>query len=259
MVGNSALPNVARIAVARLLPTGALDTSFGGNGTGKRTFTFGGSDDRATSVLYASSIGILVGGYSKVGNNNFAMANLTSTGALAFTFGGGSGIVTTDLGGDDRAIAVLVTISPSKHRRIYLVGSSTTAPSGLNDFAVARYLANGSLDTKFADQGKVRVDFGKDDLARAAAVDSHLVIAGISQPQGGGPRQMAVTRMGWDGKLDASFGINGKVMTTFDSSPYPEVTGVTIQKDGKAVVAGSATVSTSGTGQDWKLVRYLVR
>src|SRR3989338_2487821 len=82
----------------------------------------------------------------------------TKAGELDKTFGAAkTGIVTTDLGGIDTAYALALQLDG----KIVIAGESD------NDFAVVRYLTNGSLDSSFGTGGKVTTDIGNIDSARA--------------------------------------------------------------------------------------------
>src|SRR5205807_1340610 len=62
----------------------------------------------------------------------------------------------------------------------------------------------------------------------------------------------AVARYNPDGSLDASFGTGGLVTTDF-ASGSDFASAVTLQPDGKIVVAGTAY---TGTGSDFAVARY---
>ena len=156
----------------------------------------------ATRPRTASRIGadgrVLAAGSTYNGSDtDFALARYKPTGALKTNFGTG-GIVTTDFGsGNDVANALLV----DANGKIVVVGSASNG-SDL-DFAVARYNADGSLDTSFDTDGKVTTDFGSgDDSARAVAVqpDGKLVVAGYAA--NGTDDDFAVARYNTDGSLD---------------------------------------------------------
>ncbi|MFN9917255.1 MAG: delta-60 repeat domain-containing protein, partial [Pirellulaceae bacterium] len=108
--------------------------SFGG-GDGIVTSNLGSADSWNAAVLQADGK-LLVAGKS---NANFALGRYNIDGSLDTAFGGGSGIVTTNLGGTDEATGIALR----SDGRILLGGSSGS------DFALVRYLANGSLDTAF--------------------------------------------------------------------------------------------------------------
>ena len=104
----------------------------------------------------------------------------------------------------------------------------------------------------FGAAGKVRTDFGGDDVANALAIqsDGKIVAAGRKG------RAFAVARYTRDGRLDRSFGTSGKLVTTFHLARAREAAAphgaaaVAITGDGKIVAAG-------GSGSDFALARYL--
>jgi uncharacterized delta-60 repeat protein len=113
--------------------------------------------------------------------------------------------------------------------------------------------SGGVLDPTFGTGGKVTTDFaGADDGAGAVAVqpDGKLVVAGTANING--ISEFAVARYNSNGSPDVSFGAGGKVTTDVGGS-FEAVTAVTLQADGKIVVAGGAGV---GLFRDFALARY---
>ena len=114
--------------------------------------------------------------------------------------------------------------------------------NGLNyDFALARYNANGSLDSTFGTGGKVTTSIlsTKDDLAWAIAIqsDGKIVVAGNTF--NGSDTLFALVRYNVNGSLDTTFGTGGKVTTAIGdvgASAY----AITIQSDGKIIIAGNS-------------------
>ena len=121
-----------RVAVARLKPNGALDTTFSGDG--KKIFSWG-VISRATAVLVLPNGKILLAGFSGPEGGNIQVARLNANGALDATFGTG-GKAAVDFGGDDFGLAM----ARQANGRILVAGRSTTAGA-----VVARLRANGKL------------------------------------------------------------------------------------------------------------------
>jgi uncharacterized delta-60 repeat protein len=126
-------------------------------------------------------------------------------------------------------------------------------------WALARYRADGRLDPSFGSGGRVLTLFPLGGLAPEGALavatqaDGKVVVAG-----GGG---FALARYTVRGRLDASFGHNGRVLTDFSSvpggGPLGIATSVAIAADGKIVAAGfsgSRTALAEGA-----LARYTAR
>jgi uncharacterized delta-60 repeat protein len=123
-----------------------------------------------------------------------------------------------------------------------------TPPSTANQFFVARFTADGTLDTSFNGSGSTTVGFGGDDRCSGIALqpDGYIIVAGSTSSASIG--KFAVARLDSAGVLDPGFGGgSGKVAISFgsggnDDSPF----GVAVQPDGKIVVAGSTQTSTNG-------------
>jgi len=116
--------------------------------------------------------------------------------------------------------------------------------------ALARYTAASRLDRRFGTGGEVLADFGarSDSWARAVAVqrDGKIVAAGAMGPRGRGG-SLALVRYARAGKLDPTFGRNGKVLTRDGQAG-----AVAIQADGKIVAAGYR-------GNGFALTRFTAR
>ncbi|MCP4127705.1 MAG: hypothetical protein GY753_11655, partial [Gammaproteobacteria bacterium] len=122
-----------------------------------------------------------------------------------------------------------------------------------DDFAVARYLSDGTPDTGFGTGGIVTTPIGSgDDAGGFGAVqsDGKIVVGGYSY--NGSDNDFAVVRYNSDGLLDTSFGTGGKVTTPVGSSNDSGY-ATRIQPDGKIVVTGE---SYNGSDYDIAVIRY---
>ncbi len=136
-------------AVERFHDDGTRDNSFGENPlTNFVTTDFvGPTADYLRQLTVTQSDGkILVAGYKYGGTQDIVLSRYLPTGELDTTFGdGGSGITTTDFNGGNEDPTALA------------VNSDGTIYVG-HDRYVARYHANGSLDTEFGPSGRVYID-----------------------------------------------------------------------------------------------------
>ena len=174
----------------------------------------------------------------------------SGNGSLDSTFDG-DGLVTTAIGNyHDEARAV--AIQPDGN--ILVVGSFGT--SNGDDFFVARYNPDGSLDASFDFDGIVTTDFGASEVPMAMAIqpDWKIVVVGYSEigPFNGGAK-IAVARYNTDGSLDSSFSADGKAVTDLNSS-HELATSVAVQTDGKIVLTGYKNVGINDN--DIVLLRY---
>jgi uncharacterized delta-60 repeat protein len=169
-------------------------------------------------------------------------------GSLDSSFGTG-GKVRTNISGMDWAEAVAI----QKDGKIVVVGR------GGDDFVVARYLANGKLDTSFGNAGWTRINFAGVDTARDVLIQPDgkiVVVGGVKGLAEVGKytdywrwleNDIGLVRLTSTGKLDTSFGTGGKVVTNISGTDWAEA--VALQSDGKIVVVGSG-------GNDFVAVRY---
>ena len=138
-------------AIARLTPSGQLDSSF--DGDGKQTINFGNRDDRANSVLIQADGSLLVAGIfssDEIGGR-YAVAKLTPSGQLDTSFGnGGQQLIGFGSATNNQARGIAVQ-SDGK-----IVVSGTTDQGGATgyDVAVARLTTAGQLDLSFGVEGK---------------------------------------------------------------------------------------------------------
>jgi uncharacterized delta-60 repeat protein len=213
-------------AVARYNADGSLDASFGGDG--RVTTDFGTRLDAGSAVAVQPDGRIVVVGITLPFHGEFALARYNVDGSLDASFGVG-GKVTTSLGGSEQANAV--ALQPDG--RIVVAGGSS------GDFGLARYNADGSLDTTFGKSGKVRTDLGfSDDVFELAIqTDGRIVAAG------GSDGDFALARYNRDGSLDAAFGTGGKVTTDFEA--FDLAFGLAVQADGRIVAAGVGSDDTA--------------
>jgi uncharacterized delta-60 repeat protein len=242
----------ADLALARYNANGSLDASFGSGG--KVLTDFGSSSADAAFALALQSDGkIVTAGYSTAsGNLDFGLARFNANGSLDASFGSG-GAVVTDFSSPSSDQAFALALQPDG--KILAAGDSAI-DEGLDDFALARYDIDGSLDASFGSGGKVLTDFGSSslDYARAVALlpDGRIVAVGLSEA--GGSDDFALARYTPSGALDTSLGSGGTVLTDFGSSSHEEAWDLVLQPDGRIVAAGD---SDAGGTFDFALARYL--
>lgn len=132
--------------------------------------------------------------------------------------------------------------------KIVAVGSANLP----QDFALARYNPDGSLDPTFDDDGLVTTDIRDNiDYGEAVAIqsDGKIIVAGSAY--GANYCDFALVRYNPDGSLDETFGGDGIVTTDFNQSLELAFAAL-IQPDGKIVVAGT----TQTPNYDFAVARY---
>jgi uncharacterized delta-60 repeat protein len=181
-------PTGEDVGLARLLPGGGLDPTFGNLGTSVTKIGFGVD---VNGVALAPGGGILVAGstFSTTSQSrDFLLAGFRNDGTLSLGFGH-FGFVTTDFGhGDDFAQNLLV----DANGEIVLVGRA--ASDTIEDLALAAYNPDGSL-ADFGRGGIFTVDLhGKGDFGQDLAIDSQNRIIAVGGTDGG-DSGLALTRV----------------------------------------------------------------
>jgi uncharacterized delta-60 repeat protein len=180
--------NPGNFALARYEFDGTLDRAFDGDG---RVLTDFADGDLGFGVAIQSDGKIVATGISSIGANptNVALARYDAYGSLDPAFDG-DGRFVTDFGAFDEAFSVAIQADG----RIVTAGFSYAGGAPPN-FALARYHANGGLDSSFDGDGKVVTDFGAFDEAFGVAIqaDGRIVAAGFTAV-GANPFNFALAR-----------------------------------------------------------------
>jgi uncharacterized delta-60 repeat protein len=227
--------------------SGALDYAFGASG--KRVTGFGSGNDTIYAAAQQADGKIVVAGFSWNGSNDdLALARYDVNGTLDSSFGSGGKVVTGIGSGNDEVRGIAIQADG----RIVAAGASHNGTN--NDFVVARYNADGTLDTSFGGgAGFVTTAVGSsNDVAQGVVVqaDGRIVVAG--EAHNGTNNDFAVVRYNANGTLDTSFDSTGKVLTNVGGADdFGE--DVALQPDGRIVVAGR---SSNGANTDFAVVRY---
>ena len=234
--GVSAGPDNGKIGVLRYRSDGSLDPTFGGDGIVLNDPTPTYDDGLAVGVEADGQI-IVAGGAGFDGpNETFVALAFGPHGSLDPTFGG-DGKVVTDL---TPKADVPYGMAIQDDGRIVVAGSA--AQDGPDPrFALVRYERDGSLDPSFKGDGTVITNITPyGDGAYGVAIDPDGRIVAAGQAGTGGPAsRFAAARYLAGGKLDATFGGDGKV--SLDLTPfYDSAFGVAVQADGSVVCSGVA-------------------
>jgi uncharacterized delta-60 repeat protein len=234
-------------SLARYNVDGTLDNTFDSDGIVITDFN-GDWDGGGLLALQTDGKIILSG---TIGSTvlDFAMARYNVDGSLDSTFDF-DGKVTTDFGTDFDTGG---SVSIQSDGKIVLAGYTW---NGVNDdFALARYNSDGSLDTSFSLDGKVTTAIGgMDDRVRSIILQTDGKIIVVGYTQNVSDFDFALARYSGNGDLDSTFDNDG-IVTTLIGSDDDVGISVALQIDGKILVIGW---SNNGINQDFALVRYNV-
>lgn len=225
---------------------GDLDTTFGMNG-GYIIPDFGaaGRDERPRDSIVQADGKIIVVGRTETATANIydllvARYNADGTPDTAFS---GDGFHTVDFGGQfDTGNAVAIQTDG----KIVVAG-------GIGDSSffsyVLRFNTDGTLDTSFDTDGIARLTGPGEALSVAIQTNGNIVFTAAFDDIFGGYR-FSVARLNANGSPDTTFDGDGQ-LTISPNVYFPH--GLALQTDGKIIVAG--TSSTSSSSQDVALIR----
>ncbi len=112
----------------------------------------------------------------------------------------------------------------------------------------------GTLDVSFDLDGKVTSDFTSNaELAYTMKIlnSGRILVAGQAKP--GANFDMVLTAYNSSGKVDSTFGINGKTFTDLGNNEL--AADMLIQPDGKILLIGNTTAANNSNGK-WMVSRY---
>jgi uncharacterized delta-60 repeat protein len=169
------------IALARYNLDGSLDASFDSDGRATTNLEDCDcvGDEGATAVAISPDGKIVVGSNASLsdpsGTSDFTVLRYQTNGSLDTSFGGGDGIVSTDVNNAFQSVSDLLIQPDGK-----IVVTGPSAPSGgSGDFVVLRYTSAGALDPTFDGDGVVVADEANDNgFALAQQNDGRFVVVG---------------------------------------------------------------------------------
>jgi len=237
---------------------GTPDAAFGSGGK-LDIVTGGASADQMTALAVQADGKIVVVGHSSLPptpDDNFIVMRFNADGTPDASFGTGGKVITDFEHHFDDASAVMLDgsgrILVAGHAQIEKLINVGGIPIQIvdQDFAVVRYLPDGTLDPAYGSGGKTTLDVGGLDYLNAARMqpDGSIVAVGRSTVSNGtGNPDMAVARFLSDGHADPAFGTGGSEHIDFASGVVPvtfaggltdEALDVAVEGDGKILVAG---------------------
>jgi len=233
---------------------GSLDTTFGNGGVVSTDF-FGKEDDAFSVLLQPDGKIVAVGSANDPASYyDFAAVRYLNNGTIDETFGN-SGTVTTDFGDQNFDRARSAVLLPNG--KIIAAGFAISQGGGVQNFAVARYTKDGVLDNGFSNDGKQQITF--DNCCQSAnqvllQPDGKIITVGYANTEDS-DSDFLLARLNPNGSLDSTFGVAGKVRTSFGDL-NGGANGAALQQDGKIVAVGfQATFSNHWS--EFALARYL--
>lgn len=240
-------------AAARYNADGSRDAGF--NGGQPVQVDWIGAPDRATRVLLQPDGRIVLAGFATTvytpatDDTGFAVARLNADGTLDGGFGNG-GRAVAEIGQLDFGYAA--ALQPDG--KIVVAGRVSYSRGDESDVGVARFNADGTLDTGFGSQGTRTFDLSANwDEASAMLVqpDGRLLLAVAYSDVGN--FAFGLLRLTPAGERDAGFGTDGFAWRHIGSG-NDSPSALALQPDGRIVVAGHAV--NTATSFDVALARF---
>jgi uncharacterized delta-60 repeat protein len=247
--------------VMRVNANGTLDATFGASGTGIVELDV--DSNTAINDLALQSDGrILLAGYrghlidARGVSVEFLLLRLSAAGVPDPSFGRGAGAVVTAINEVARIQAIAVTASGA----IIATGDSRRREvSSDNNIALARYDANGTLDTSFGVGGVATAPMGALLVVvtgMALQPDGRVVVAGAAGNlvDASFVDHVTIARFLENGTIDRDFGSSGIISKPFDPKS-DAATAVAVQSNGKIVAVGYAGMA-GPAGQSFLTARF---
>lgn len=215
--------------VARFLPNGLLDSSFGNGGS---VITSIGTNSSTPSCITLQEDGkILVAAQANMNGNDFAILRYTTNGALDASWNGTGKLLTVIGSGGDLMSAIAVQLDG----KVIVSGGSEI---GAAKFSMIRCASNGALDNSFGSLGRVATEIGSgtQDIGYGMVLqpDQKIVLAGADAVPPVNQYQVALLRYNPNGTLDPTFGNNGAAIAQIGvGNSYAQ--SLARQTDGKLV------------------------
>jgi uncharacterized delta-60 repeat protein len=237
VAGSATEFSVSNFAVARFNTDGTTDTSFSGDG--KTMLAFALSYAYGGAMVLQPDGKILIAGVRQLGGDissrSVGIARLNADGTTDATFDGDGQVVAF------AGFRTVEAMALQPDGKFVVAGSSNI--DGSAGFAVARFNADGTVDTTFNGVGSIQINFSGAAFEFAHALvlqaDGKILVAG-----GASTGVFAVARLKANGTLDSTFGGTGKTTILFTGAgPSPAGSGaqsMALQPDGKILLVGFA-------------------
>ncbi|RII28310.1 MAG: hypothetical protein CXR30_14010, partial [Geobacter sp.] len=196
---------------------------------------------RTVRVTLADSVG------NVSANNDITVAVTAVNDAPTFTAGSGS-VVTTTANGEEMGYATAV----QPDGKILVAGNVANLVNPATweydepYLLLARYNADGSLDTSFATNGFAKMNIwtalnsAETGIAIAVLPDGKIVVGAGDPSQSNSEPQFGMARFNADGSPDTSFGTNGAASFTVGTENMATAHGMTMDSRGNILLVGES-------------------
>ena len=235
LVAGSGINGVDKqVVLLRYNADGSLDTSFSGDG--KTEATFGDIDNFGVALSQQTDSKYVVAAKAKqTGDEDFATLRFDNDGDLDTGFNS-TGIKVDWIGHPTKDIGYALAVQSDGKliaggAAAYEIDADLSSPT---DIAMTRYLADGTLDTGFANEGRVMDSIMEPYSGiRALINQTDDKIVSLIQTWDGAASGKALIRYDINGARDTGFGTEGTGVVALDYAAYSGIQ----RSDGKLVLA----------------------
>ena len=250
VAGNANQSSSEVIAVARVSKAGVLDSAFGVSGKVLTNLGPSYHDTRGVAVQPDGKI-LVAGTFGDWNTAQGFIVRYNTDGTLDTSFNG-SGILLTSINGKPCFFNCIALQSDGK---ILVAGFATDDTTVYHGLAICRYHQDGSPDLDFNGTGNFIRDFygwGAEAQAIVVHKNGAILVAGRVDKDIG--TDFVLLRVTTGGLLDLGFNNKGYVIRSITpGNIYEEATALTLQADGRILVAGYTYPSGM---QMFQLLRY---
>ncbi len=252
IVKFSILFAVILFSLSSAYATGVLDPTFGTNG---RVTTYVGEVAQATAIVIQPDGKIIVAGYALrqgIGGLNYdiVLVRYNPNGGLDASFGVGGKVYAAI--SPTNEVAYAVALQPDG--KIIVAGYVESPATNSVNFLIARFDADGRLDTNFGNNGKATINRRGVNALNAVVVqpDGKIVAVGETRDEA----RAAIFRFNSNGSLDTSFGDGGAVYYELQGFTQGLFTKVALFADGRILAGGYGGVTVPHSGVSSFLVSF---
>ena len=246
--GTTGFNNQYYVILARYSSSGDIDTTFGVNGYVITDFS-GNDSSIETSVALDQQNNIIVVGNNtdSDGNTHYALAKYSANGVIDASFGT-NGFVVADFAMNGLS-SYANSVAIDQQNNIIIAGYSATNNNGqFYYYALAKYSANGVLDTGFGNGGSVVTTFSSIDYSAAFSVaidqQNNILVAGVDQVNNINDYNYTIAKYDTYGQIVTGFGNNGVVETDFSGNYSSFALSVVVDQQNNIIVSGFASADS---------------
>jgi len=218
------------VLMARFLPTGELDPTFGQNGVVITAIS--SNNDVGNDMVIQDDGKVLVAGYTTLSNDfDLLLLRYKPDGGIDSAFGN-NGVLVMDVEEENNILQSIELLSDGRILGFGRVG---------NDLALFQYLSAGIVDNTFGNGGVAVTDLGFDQQIPTDLLVLENGTVLVSASVGPGQEMNAIVcRFTDDGNLDDGFNTIGWVSLSVNPSFVNLARNVAVTSDGKIIVSGSS-------------------